>query len=387
MYIEIHTSAKLQEHWERERSLDCVVCQNLDLRGETEFLLAISANGAVFLGCQFEGPALEHIVDTCGLVFPRLSEHLDLPFQPYRHSLYMVPELMAGFDPDRPASLADTVDGQIYTRFQKYRGSDDQPTPILEALAQRIHDHSIDDALYEFLLEHEHVVGIMGGHRMVRGEQAYRDVAWMARELTRGSMLVATGGGPGAMEAANLGAWLAPYNDPALDVAIDVLTPSPAFDDDPGGYVAYGYKVLDRLAGTGSPNNSAGAPSLAVPTWFYGHEPTNVFSTHIAKYFANSIREDGLVGIATRGIVFAPGKAGTVQEIFQDATQNYYGTCKVISPMVLFGKKYWTKELPVVQILQRLGEGKAMGDLITIEDDPERIVEFLKQHTPVDAHD
>ena len=387
MYFEIHNPARLREHWEQERSLRCVVCQNLDLTGETEFLLTIDAKGAVFLGCRFEAPALEHVLETCGLVFPRLSEHLDLPFQPYRHSLYMVRELMAGFDPKRPASFADTVDGQIYTRFQKYRSSDDEPTPILEALAQRIHDHAIDDALYEFLLEHKHVVGIMGGHRMVRGEQAYRDIAWMARELTRSNMLVATGGGPGAMEAANLGAWLAPYNDHALDVAVDVLSPSPAFDDDPGDYIAHGYKVLHRIAGTDSPNDSAGAPSLAVPTWFYGHEPTNVFSTHIAKYFANSIREDGLVGIANRGIVFARGKAGTVQEIFQDATQNYYGTCKVISPMVLFGVEYWTKELPVARILERLGEGKTMGKLITLEDDPEQIVEFLKKQPPVDAGD
>jgi predicted Rossmann-fold nucleotide-binding protein len=387
MYIEIHNPTQLTEHWERERSLHCVVCQNLDLKGETEFLLTVEANGAVFLGCQFEATALKHILETCGLVFPRLSEHLDLPFEPYRHSLYVVPELMAGFDPKRPASFADTIDGQIYDRFQKYRGSDDQPTPILEALAQRIHDHSIDDVLYEFLLEHKHVVGIMGGHRMVRGEQAYHDIAWLARELTRSNMLVVTGGGPGAMEAANLGAWLAPYNDHALDVAINVLSPSPSFDDDPGNYIAHGYKVLDRIAGTDSPNDSAGAPSLAVPTWFYGHEPTNVFSTHIAKYFANSIREDGLVGIATRGIVFAPGKAGTLQEIFQDATQNYYGICKVISPMVLFGVEYWTKELPVLQILQRLGAGKTMGELIALEDDPERIVEFLKQQPPVDAKD
>ena len=48
--------------------------------------------------------------------------------------------------------------------------------------------------------------------------------------------------------------------------------------------------VRDRCPG--------GRQSLGVPTWFYGHEPTNLFATHVAKYFANSIREDGLLAIA-----------------------------------------------------------------------------------------
>jgi hypothetical protein len=55
--------------------------------------------------------------------------------------------------------------------------------------------------------------------------------------------------------------------------------------------------------------------------------------------------------------------------------------------MVLFGVEYWTKELPVAQILQRLGAGRTMGELITLEDNPERIVEFLKRQTPVDPQD
>src|ERR1035441_8704757 len=46
--------------------------------------------------------------------------------------------------------------------------------------------------------------------------------------------------------------------------------------------------------------------------------------TNIGKYFQNSIREDGLVSLGTHGIVFAEGKAGTIQEVFQNATQNYY---------------------------------------------------------------
>ena len=34
-----------------------------------------------------------------------------------------------------------------------------------------------------------------------------------------------------------------------------------------------------------------GAPSLGIPTWFYGHEPSNLFATAVAKYFRNALRE------------------------------------------------------------------------------------------------
>ena len=67
-----------------------------------------------------------------------------------------------------------------------------------------------------------------------------------------------------------------------------------------------------------------GGESLAIPTWVTAGEPISLFASHIAKYFSNSIREDGLLAVATAGIVFAPGGAGTMQEIFQDGAQNAY---------------------------------------------------------------
>ena len=64
--------------------------------------------------------------------------------------------------------------------------------------------------------------------------------------------------------------------------------------------------------------------SLSIPTWFYGHEPTNVFATDIAKYFSNALREDTLLNRCRGGVVYLPGQAGTVQEIFQAVTENFY---------------------------------------------------------------
>ncbi len=54
----------------------------------------------------------------------------------------------------------------------------------------------------------------------------------------------------------------------------------------------------------------------------------------IAKYFNNSIREQGLLSVATSGVIFARGGPGTWQEIMTDAAQNSYLTEGVRSPMV-----------------------------------------------------
>ena len=99
-----------------------------------------------------------------------------------------------------------------------------------------------------------------------------------------------------------------------------------------------------------------------MPTWFYGHEPTNVFATGIAKYFANALREDTLLHRCRGGIVYLPGQAGTVQEIFQAVTENFYAAdASLVAPMVLVGVEYWTRTYPAWPLLRALGEGRAMG--------------------------
>ena len=60
------------------------------------------------------------------------------------------------------------------------------------------------------------------------------------------------------------------------------------------------------------------------------------------------------------GIVFLPGAAGTVQEVFQDACENYYADEASVAPMVLVGAAYWTEELPAWPLLQALARGRPM---------------------------
>ncbi len=102
--------------------------------------------------------------------------------------------------------------------------------------------------------------------------------------------------------------------------------------------------------------------SLSIPTWHYGHEPTSPFATRIAKLFQNSVREDGLITIARQGLVFTRGSAGTLQEVFQDANQNFYAQDPDwFSPMVFLGCEYWTEVLPVRALLDALFATAAPG--------------------------
>jgi predicted Rossmann-fold nucleotide-binding protein len=114
----------------------------------------------------------------------------------------------------------------------------------------------------------------------------------------------------------------------------------------------------------------------------YGHEPSTPFATHIAKYFDNAIREDGILTIAMGGVIYTPGSAGTMQEIFQDAVQNHYLSFGYASPMVFLGEKYWMEEMPVYPMLQELLEkGKYRNLLLSISDDTKRVIAEIETFT------
>jgi predicted Rossmann-fold nucleotide-binding protein len=210
----------------------------------------------------------------------------------------------------------------------------------------------------------------------LRTDATYGVVAELARAMARTGWHIASGGGPGAMEAANLGAWLSAGDDGDLRRALATLAREARFDAT-DEYLRAGQTVLDEFGD--------GVDSLAVPTWFYGHEPTNQFATHVAKYFANSIREDGLLAIATRGVVFAPGSAGTVQEIFQDATQNHYEVFGVVSPMVFLGTDYWRSTLGAEPLLRQLAAGRPYESMIGVADTAAEAIAFLQTHPPLSA--
>jgi predicted Rossmann-fold nucleotide-binding protein len=323
--------------------------QAVDLTGRTETLLTADTSGAVFLGCPMT-PEAESAVGAAGaLVFPPVP---GLPFAPYRGLLYSADELFAGL---ADGGYAATPDARAYAWFQQ-TGSDGD---IFASMLRSIHDDAMSDALDEHL-DSARVVGVMGGHAMARGTAEYAGAARLGRTLARTGLTVATGGGPGAMEAANLGAYAAPFRDGMLDEALELLGKAPSFSPSVSDWASSAFEVRDRWP--------RGGDSVGIPTWFYGHEPPNAFAGHIAKYFANATREDGLLARSTAGVVFLPGAAGTVQEIFDNATPNYYGSRGEPSPMVLVNRAHWTEELPAWPLLRALAKGRPMESRIALVD-------------------
>jgi hypothetical protein len=103
----------------------------------------------------------------------------------------------------------------------------------------------------------------------------------------------------------------------------------------------------------------------------------------VAKYFTNSVREDGLLALARSGVVYAPGGAGTEQEIFTDAAQNTNTLYEVRSPMVFLGREFFETEAPdLVRAVRRQAERFGWAELVTVVDDHAAAVAFVLAHDP-----
>ena len=327
--------------------------QSLDLRARGAELRRLDPRGALLLGCRLDPDTEDHLRRHGALLFPRVPH---VPVDPYRAALYSPEELYAG--------LADGYDATPDARAYAWsRGGND----LADQLAQALHDHAIDDALTEFAAPRR-LVGVMGGHAVERGADGYVEAAQLGRDLARAGLTVATGGGPGAMEAANLGAALAPHDDAALDEALAMLAVVPTYRPSVRAWAEAALAVRARWQG---------GDSLGVPTWFYGHEPPNALATHVAKYFKNALREDVLLHLCDAGVVFLPGRAGTVQEVFQDACENYYADDADVAPMVLVGVEHWTTELPAWPLLEALARDRAMAGKVHLVDDVAEVAGLL----------
>ena len=353
--------------------------QSLDLR-EVPGFGSGSFAGCLFLSCELT-PAQAGFLTTMGATVIRDQDVR--PYTAHRARLYTPEELFAGFDPEDPAEYEATYDALVYRHWE--HSGRQYPPMIDESLARRLHDHSISDALHDELAGRR-PVAVMGGHSLESGDPQYASVARISRSLTRHGLLMLSGGGPGAMEAIHLGAWMANFRDDELDAAITMLAPRPD-----GAEPAKEYADLDWLHRAfevrrrwplSAATSSERYDSIGIPTWMYGHEPPAAFATKIAKYFANSIREEGLLAVATHGVVFTPGSAGTIQEIFQDAAQNHYESFGPAAPMVLVGVDYWTRHRPVWPLLESLAEGYHYRHLITLTDDEDRVVEQILSYEP-----
>lgn len=235
--------------------------QSLDLRGRAAALERVQVEGAIFLGCAFDEGVEDLLRRRGALIFPRLES---VPFDPYRATLYAPEELYAGLADAPYEALPDA-------RIYQWSIQPGQRHRLDATLASALHDHAIGDALDEVTRsdawQGRGVVGVMGGHAAQRGSTDFANAALLGRLLARDGRVVATGGGPGAMEAANLGAYLSEASDGEMLAALDDLASVPGFRPSVSAWARAAAAVVERFPG--------GTPSLGIPTWFYGHEPPN----------------------------------------------------------------------------------------------------------------
>ena len=361
-YAEIEDIVDLKKLLQNNNnSIKNIAFQNLNLQIYKNEFIRKTYTDCIFLGCSLD-TEMKNYLETDNFIFPQLK----VPYNIYRAKLYDRNSLYNNYKIGVLETYVQTHDNQVY---EHYIRTGKEPQDIKESLARRLHDHSITDALYDFLGQYDErrVVAIMGGHSLLRTDKNYLAIIKLSKRLTEQGFLMVSGGGPGAMEATHVGAWFAGLENENLMTAYKILCSAPSYKDK--NWLDTAFEVIEKY-----PNKNV-YESLGIPTWLYGHEPPTPFATKIAKYFANSVREDGILTIAKGGIIFTPGSAGTIQEIFQEVTQNHYLSFGYASPMIFFNKNYWTKKYPIYPLLKNMSEqGKLKNLLLSITDNEDEIL-------------
>lgn len=371
----IRNRKEWDEFVQHSLSLKNTVIQDVNFIQATIDWSQFQYENTTFLGCKFSESQAIEVIKSGGFVYPKFQ---NLPYNPYRHQLYTYQELLEGYDAENDQSQ----DLKIYQWFSKYKYN----PPVNEAMAQRLHDFSIDASLRKLLgydtlgMTQKKAVGFMGGHSTRRGSEFYVKAALSAKLVAEAGYYVVSGGGPGIMEAANLGAYMAGRTTENLYEAIDILSDLEFIQEGQRDYLAKNYILQSQKVVEMYPD---GNENLAIPTWFYGHEPSNLFATHIAKYFSNSIREDTLLAISLYGVVYAPGSAGTTQEIFQEAAQNHYGTFGYYSPMIFLGRSRYVEDTSLYSVMHQLAKGQRYKALLHLTDNPKTVLEFIQENPPI----
>jgi len=366
-YHEIKHIDELRNLLANQERIERYIFKDMDFSSLTEPASTYRYYDCLFMGCTFSKQMRVQIDKSC-FIF----SHIDVPYNCFRNHLYTADTLYRGYQLGEPESYECCFDNTIY---QYYLQKGKTTTDIKETLARTLHDHSISDSLHDMLAEYDEkkVVGIMGGHGLLRTDKAYLKIVLISKLLTEQGYLMISGGGPGAMEATHLGAWMAGRLEAEVYEAMKILTQAPAYTD--VLWLDTAFQVRTKFPQTQY-------KSIGVPTWLYGHEPATPFATHIAKYFENAIREDGILTIAKGGIIYTPGSAGTMQEIFQDAVQNHYLSFGYASPMVFLDTHYWTEEMPIYPMLKSLSErGKYKNLILHIADEEQEIIDAIRQFT------
>ncbi len=175
-------------------------------------------------------------------------------------------------------------------------------------------------------------VSVFGSARSGRNHLYYQDAVRISEALSRAGFSIITGGGPGIMEAANLGA----SRGEGRSIGLNIKLP---FEQEPN-------RFADVII-------------------------------HFNYFFARKVM---FVKYAC-GFVALPGGFGTLDEIFEALTLKQ--TKKIHDfPVILFGTAYWGGLLDwfTEQLLADKMISKRDLKLFTVTDDVDEVVEIIRRH-------
>lgn len=160
--LEFESQQELRDYLAGTNDLTGAVFQSIDLTPLLNDLQNAVLIDNVLLGCNINSAILE--LFNSPIIFPILP---DVPFNPFRSTLYTPDELLGSYEIGNPISYESTVDGKSYQHYVDTGKSN--ASDVVVTLARRLHDHAISDALQEFLTSQK-AVAIMGGHSMKRND-------------------------------------------------------------------------------------------------------------------------------------------------------------------------------------------------------------------------
>lgn len=139
------------------------------------------------------------------------------------------------------------------------------------------------------------------------------------KRMAEEGFLVASGGGPGAMEASSLGSMLKGKSAAEVQEALELIQTNNEQHEKEYLNVAAAELVTQRF-GIPSPDTSplnlgkynehhvyVNTNTQGVPTFEYGNEPWNRFSTWVCKFISKGVRQSSLTEIANAGAIFTAG--------------------------------------------------------------------------------
>ena len=158
-HIEINTPEEALELLKSKKHIKGYAFQSIDFSP-----FKAEAAGCTFQNCLFLGGHLpldmQRAVETENLVFPNIQ----VPFNPFIGHLYDASTLYAHYVPGQPETFKQTFDQIVYRHYLTLGKEMSSAIDIKETLARTLHDHSISNALHEFLSQYDErsIVGIMG---------------------------------------------------------------------------------------------------------------------------------------------------------------------------------------------------------------------------------